>query len=263
MQDMNVYWSEAEMDRVGATPSILAIGDSWFWYPFPGGSLISLLGPVVAPKSHVILVKGMNGAEVFDYVEGKYRRTVDQALRLYGDSLSAVFISGGGNDFAGFNDMRPLLNLDCANAHSAEECFNAGGSGLPDFLDRMDRHYRTLIGRVYTRTSLDCRIVMHAYDYAIPDGRGALGHPAWLQPALSDANVPPALQQACVKYLIDAFFDMLSEITKGDPAHLLLVDSRGTLAAGDWANELHPKPGGFKKIVKYRWQPLLEQAGLA
>lgn len=260
---MNVYWSEAEMNRVGATPSILAIGDSWFWYPFPGGSLISLLGPVVAPKSHVILVKGMNGAEVFDYVEGKYRRTVDQALRLYGDGLSAVFISGGGNDFAGFNDMRPLLNLDCANAHSAEECFNASGSGLPDFLDRMDRHYRTLIGRVYTRTSLDCRIVMHAYDYAIPDERGALGHHAWLQPALSDARVPPALQQACIRYLIDAFFVILSEITKGDPAHLLLVDSRGTLAAGDWANELHPKPDGFKKIVRYRWQPLLEQAGLA
>jgi hypothetical protein len=260
---MNVYWSEAALDSAGATPSILAIGDSWFWYPFPGGSLISLLGPVVASKEHVILVKGMNGAEAFDYVEGKYRRIVDQALRIYGDGLSAVFISGGGNDFAGFNDMRPLLNLDCSGAQSAGECFNAGGSGLSDFLDRMDQHYRTLIGRVYTRTSLDCKIVMHAYDYAIPDGRSALGHQAWLQPALIDARVPPALQQACVRYLIDAFFSMLNEIAKGDPTHLLLVDSRGTLNSKDWANELHPKPSGFKKIVRDRWQPVLEKAGLA
>ncbi len=260
---MNVYWSEAALDSAGATPSILAIGDSWFWYPFAGGSLISRLGPVVASKGHVILVKGMNGAEAFDYVEGKYRRSVDQALRIYGDGLSAVFISGGGNDFAGFNDMRPLLNLDCSNAQSAEACFNASASGLPDFLYNMDQHYRTLIGRVYTRTSLDCKIVMHSYDYAIPDGRSAMGHQAWLQPALIDAKVAPTLQQACVKYLIDAFSAMLSAITTSDPAHLLLVDSRGTLASQDWANELHPKPGGFKKIAQERWQPVLEKAGLA
>jgi hypothetical protein len=260
---MNVYWSETALDSALATPSILAIGDSWFWYPFPGGSLISLLGSVVEPKEHVILVKGMNGAEAFDYVEGKYRRSVDQALRIYGDGLSAVFISGGGNDFAGFNDLSRLLNPDCSGAQSAAECFNTDENGLPDFLDKMDQHYRTLIGRVYTRTSLDCRIVMHSYDYAIPDGRSAMGRKAWLQPALIDARVPPALHEACIHHLIDAFFDLLSAITEGDPDHLLLVDSRGTLAPQDWANELHPKPRGFKKIVQQRWQPVLKNAGLA
>ena len=39
-----VYWDKTQMQNEGATPSIFAIGDSWFWYPFVGGSLIVPLG---------------------------------------------------------------------------------------------------------------------------------------------------------------------------------------------------------------------------
>lgn len=260
---MSIYWDEAAAKAVYATPTILAIGDSWFWYPFPGGSLTSYLGPLVDSKQHVILAYGMNGAEAFDYVDGKYKRRVNEALRLYGSGLSAVLISGGGNDFAGFNDMRPLLNLDCSGAASASDCFRSGDGGLGAFLSSMDQHFRTLIGRVYTRTSLDCKIVMHSYDYAIPDGRSVLGGSGWLRPALVAAGVPEQLHTGCVKYLIDAFHKMLTDIAAGDPKHLLVVDSRGTLVASDWANELHPTGKGFKKIVTECWKPVLETAGLA
>lgn len=260
---MSIYWDEAAVQTAGAFPTILAIGDSWFWYPFRGGSLASYLGPLVDVKGHVILAKGMNGAEAFDYVEGKYERSVNNALRLYGSSLSAVFISGGGNDFAGINDMRPLLNPDCSGAQSATDCFRSGDGGLTGFMDRMDQHYRTLIGRIYTRTSLDCRIVMHSYDYAVPDGRGVFGGEGWLKPALVAAGVPAELQQSCVRYLIDGFHTMLTAIAAGDPAHLLIVDSRNTLSRKDWANELHPKGSGFKKIVKKCWKPVLQAADLA
>ncbi len=75
----------------------------------------------------------MNGAEAFDYVDGKYKQAVLHALKFYGSGLSAVFISGG-NDFAGFNDMRPLLNLNFTNATTAEDCFKSGDGGLSDFL---------------------------------------------------------------------------------------------------------------------------------
>ncbi len=260
---MNVYWDEGSLQRALATPSILAIGDSWFWYPFFGGSLISYLGPIVERKGHTVLAKGMNGAEAFDYVDGKYRDQVVGALRLYGRTLSAVFISGGGNDFAGFNDMRPLLKLDCTAAQTAADCFQSGDGGLGRFLERMDQYYRRLIGLVYTFTTLDCLIVMHSYDYAIPDGRGVAGGHGWLKPALADAGVPEVLQQDCVRYLIDAFHDMLTNIASGDPQHLLIADSRGTLSPADWANELHPKAKGFRKIAKECWKPVLKDAGLA
>lgn len=262
--NVNYFWDERTMQESATpNPTILAIGDSWFWYPFPGGSLINNLGPLVQPKGHVIFAKGMNGAEAFDYVDGKYARSVREALRLYGSGLDAVFISGGGNDFAGFNDLRPLLKDDCSDETEAAGCFAGGTSGLKGFLDNIDMYYRKLIGVVYTRTSLDCLIVMHTYDYAVPNGKGVAGGAGWLQPALIDAKVPRILHQECVQYLLDGFHNILAKICKSDPAHLIVVDSRGTLTRNDWANELHPTADGFAKIADKCWKPVLQQMTLA
>jgi hypothetical protein len=260
----NFFWDEAAM-LASATPNptILAIGDSWFWYPFPGGSLINRLGPLVKPKGHVIFAKGMNGAEAYDYVDGKYAQGVRVALQRYGAGLEAVFISGGGNDFAGFADLRPLLRDNCSSQADAPGCFLAGPGGLQGFLDNMDKYYRKLIGLVYTHTSLNCFIVMHSYDYAIPSGHGVFGGQGWLKSALVDAQVPPPLQQECVNYLLDAFHGVLANICTLDPGHLIVVDSRGTLAPDDWANELHPTAAGFAKIAGNCWRPALRDLKLA
>src|SRR4051812_21659925 len=110
----NIYWHEPLMRQDGVVPSILAIGDSWFWYPLPGGSLANSLAKIVAPAQHTILTFGNNGAEAFDYVDGVYAPLIQNALARYGTGLSAVFVSGGGNDFAGMSDLRPILGLDCS-----------------------------------------------------------------------------------------------------------------------------------------------------
>ncbi|MFV0663905.1 SGNH/GDSL hydrolase family protein [Denitromonas sp.] len=266
MNDENVYWDWRAMQRDGLYPSILAIGDSWFWYPFPGGSLITRLGRLVARKQHTVLVLGNNGAEAFDYVEGKYRKAVREALRLHGSALSAVFISGGGNDFAGFNDLRPLLNDDCAQATTAAACFRTGASsGTLDWLmDKMMASYRTLIGQIMASTPPGTHILLHNYDYARPSGRGVFGKKsAWLKPALDNARVPAALQQACINYLIDRFSAELQAMVAIDPARIWRVDSVGTLADKHWANELHPKSSGFRKIATTCWRPVLRRLGLA
>jgi hypothetical protein len=44
----NVFWDGNLLEAAGRSASILAIGDSWFWYFFPGGSLLNQLGPIVA-----------------------------------------------------------------------------------------------------------------------------------------------------------------------------------------------------------------------
>src|SRR5262249_31937908 len=173
-------------------PSILAIGDSWFWYPFPGGSLLNHLGPLTAPKGHTVLAFGNNGAEAYDYVYGKYAKAVRNALRLFNDgSLSAVFISGGGNDFAGFSDLRPLLLANCAAAPDAQSCFKPGdGDGTLDWLmERTREAYATLIGQILLAPNAnDVRVFVHSYDYAIPSGMGIFGGQAtWLKLALDDA----------------------------------------------------------------------------
>jgi hypothetical protein len=84
MQYENVYWDEVLMKSDGYYPSVLAVGDSWFWYPFPGGSLLNHLGPIVATREHIILAYGNNGAEAYDYVRGTYARQLGTALDLIG-----------------------------------------------------------------------------------------------------------------------------------------------------------------------------------
>ncbi len=261
---MNYFWDRHELERQGAaSPTILAIGDSWFWYPFRGGSLINHLGDLLSSNRHVILATGKNGAEAADYVDGKYAGIVNEALRLDGSNLDAVFISGGGNDFAGLNDLRPLLKNNCKDETTASGCFREGDPGLQAFLDTMDDCYRRLIGTIYTRTRPDCHVIMHTYDYAIPNGTGVAGRPGWLLPALLDAQVPAELHSKCIAHLLNSFRDTLDEICKSDPKHFHVCNSLGTLGAGDWANELHPTADGFRKIAYECWEPLLLRLKLA
>ena len=78
----------------------------------------------------------------------------------------------------------------------------------------VDLYYRKLIGLIYTHTKPGCKIIMHTYDYSIPNGIGVFGSHGWLKPAMMDAGVPAQLQQACVKFLLDAFYDVLDNIRK-------------------------------------------------
>lgn len=258
----NYWWDERLMnEQEPQAPTILAIGDSWFWYPFYGGSLVDKLGGVVLSKGNTIYAKGMNGAEAYDYTDGKYAKQIKEALRKYGSGLRAVFISGGGNDFAGFADLRPLLKNDCSTESIESGCF-VNSPGLDTFLDSIDDSYRRLVGLIHASTGPECRIIMHTYDYAVPDGRSLSGK-SWLKAALDDAQVPQHLQEPCVRMLIDRFADVLSSICRSDPAHFMLVDSRGTLDRNEWANELHPTPAGFDKLARQSWGPVLRHAGLA
>jgi hypothetical protein len=261
----NVYWGWDALHDSDVFPSILAIGDSWFWYPLPGGSLINQLGKLVARREHVVLAIGNNGAEAVDYVSGKYAKAVRNALKLHGDSLSAVFISGGGNDFAGFNDLRPLLNADCSAARGPQDCFKAGDEfgTLAWLMDKIAASHRSLIGQALASVPEQASILLHNYDYAYPTGKGVFGGSAWLKPALDDARVPPGLQHDCMRYLTDAMTVRLDTLANINPARIAIVHSAGTLQLGDWANELHPKASGFRKIAVHAWLPELERLGLA
>lgn len=269
MEFLNVFWDAGLMRDKGLYPSILAIGDSWFWYPFPGGSLLNRLGPMVAPREHVILAYGYNGAEAFDYVHGTYARQVRTAFDLYGSSLSAVFISGGGNDFSGINDLRPMLLDDCSACATPAACFRqpAEFGSMGWLLDKVGRSYVALIDQASGatwRTAGGAKIILHNYDYAPVTGIGLFGPDSspWLQPSFEAARVAQGLRDGCIRLLVDAFTDTLDAIAARYPGRVFVVDSRRALQRADWANELHPKPSGFDKIAA-RWLPVLRAQGLA
>lgn len=273
MQDTNVYWDRDLMNADGGYPSILAIGDSWFWYPFPGGSLLNHLGAMVATREHVILAYGNNGAAAYDYVHGDYSQLIATALALYGSRLSAVFISGGGNDVAGINDLRPVLGDDCAACTTAAACFRDGAESgsLERLMTRIEKSYIALIDQIAdaadgqpASATGPTQIVLHTYDYAPVTGVGLFGPGTspWLWPAFEAASVPAGLRDDCIRIVIDRFAAKLQDVVDRYPGRAMLVDSRDALERDDWANELHPTPTGFGKIAA-RWLPVLRDQGLA
>ena len=262
----NVYWDKASLDDASKTPSILAIGDSWFWYPFPGGSLLNALGPLVKNMQHTILAFGNNGAEAFDYVNGVYKDNIELGLSFYGSGLSAIFISGGGNDFAGFNDLRPLLKLNCSSMSTARGCFRTGSDlgTIQWLMDRTQASLDSLIVKAFSAMPANSKVFLHNYDYPFPSGKGVFGGKSdWLRPGLVDAQVPSILQRPCVKYIIDQYTTRIKALESKFPERVVVVDSRNTLAASEWANEIHPTQAGFKKIAAECWLPVLSAEGLA
>lgn len=263
------YWDERLMIEDNEVPHVLAIGDSWFWYP-----VNNLLNPIfnVLEGERCILAIGNNGAEAVEYVGAKYRERIRAALDAWKGSIEAVLISGGGNDFAGLDDMFRIIRAKCDGFTTVEQCFNAGEPA--GVFDEVGKAYGELIDMVFAAVP-EARIFLHNYDRAIPTGKGFVGNGNWLKAPMTLARVNRKLHQGIVNRLLFEFTQRLEaqaarsdRITLVDSARLADVDDpddiagKGTLTAAEWANELHPKPKGFNKIAKRCWKPAFKSAGL-
>jgi hypothetical protein len=104
-------------------------------------------------------------------------------------------------------------------------------------------------------------ILVHGYDYAVPDGRGFAGgwgpFPGpWLEPGFREKGYgDPAVRLAIVEQLIDRFNAVLIELPSVPGLeHVRHVELRGTLPRDAtyeswWANELHPTQAGFEAVA--------------
>lgn len=252
----------------GATPTsaefqtagfLAAAGDSWFDYPLH--DVLKMLedhhGYNVESTAH----KG-DPIEKMAYTGGQledFARKLEK-IKARGAVPKAVLVSGGGDDVAG-NEFGMLLN----NAFSPIAGWDR---------EVVDGVLRQRILTAYTQllmsiTSL-CQgtfgvivpILMHGYDYPVPDGRGFLGgwpFPGpWLDPGFREKNFVDLAQRiAMMKILMDQFNDVVKSLPLQPVfAHVRYLDLRGTLSnrLADykdwWANELHPTQKGFEAVTE-------------
>jgi hypothetical protein len=267
---MSVYFGTTNMISDGKVPSILALGDSWFWYPFEA-NLLSQLSPALKPDYATILAVGQNGATLESYVSGIHARTF--ALLLTPNWLpyySAILLSGGGNDSVNWDFC---LRTDCSNIQDPHECLEI--LHLHRHLSEIQAWMLALINEiehVYAQARLRRPdIFLHSYDYAPPNGKPAslplVGVPLvgpWIEPAMERAGVGGyPLRCAVVHEYMDQFQATLGELeSSADRVHL--VRSLGTLDEEvDWANELHPNGIGFRKLARGPWLAKMQEAGFA
>ena len=255
----------------GATPSVaplktagnlLALGDSWFDYPFH-----DVLKELEDGHGFTIqsTAKAGDPIESMAYHGGQldnFARALEK-ITDQGNVPKAILLSGGGDDIAG-KEFGMLIN----NALSK---IGGWAPGIIDYVlsQRILRAYQTIVTTVteLCRPAIDGQaipILIHGYDYPVPDGRGFLGGwlflpGPWLEPGFREKlffDLPTTT--AMMKIIIDQFNAMLSTLV-ADPAfsNVRYIDLRGTLSnnlANDeykqwWANELHPTEQGFRAVA--------------
>ncbi|HEX5612098.1 MAG TPA: hypothetical protein VFX67_05565 [Burkholderiales bacterium] len=261
----------------GEWPTMLAIGDSWFWYPH--NNLLEALArhaKLKDPYRHMVCL-GRNGAYLSDYVDVP-GRPGPQAARLKEllrpdplQYITAFLVSGAGNDSVEYGLG---LRDDCSTASAPEDCI--AEEGMRELVGNVTKSMSLLLHEVLWAFDAQRRaplVLLHGYDYAVPDGRpfrlAMLSQGPWLSVAMDRRQVPPDLElrKGIVRILIDRINAAFANYARpGSGIHF--IDSTNALDSGaayqdDWANELHPTRDGFDRIVDTKWIPVLQQLGIA
>lgn len=237
---------------------ILAEGDSWFDYPLY--DVLDLLEDVHGYDVEC-LARASDRIENMAYASGQLETLSRRLERLLRDGRApkAILLSGGGNDVVG-PEFGMLLN------HAASKLPGLNEAVVEGVIDvRIRSAYVTILAAVtrlcQTWLKRPLPILLHGYDYPVPDGRGVFGGwgplpGPWLEPGFLEKGYGHLEdRKAIAKQLIDRFNLMLAGVAAAPEfGHVTYVNLRGTLSAGadyedHWGNEMHPTARGFEMIA--------------
>jgi hypothetical protein len=224
-------------------PLVLLFGDSWFWYPIPGvGSLADKFNDFGRAQALSLVSIGDVGMEIGD--PGKpLLYQLSTFLQWEAGTVDLIAVSGGGNDFAGPDDLDPLMRS--GNPNAPKSWFKK--AEMDDLFQRIRAGYERVI---YLRDTFcpGVTILTHAYDYAHASGRGFLTFSPWIKPSFDTFKVPDALRPALVKIIIDRLALVQTQLAK-QTKNYKFINTRGSLTAAEWSNEIHPTREGFQKLA--------------
>ena len=224
-------------------PIVLLFGDSWFWYPIPGvGNLADKFNDFGRAQALSLVSVGDIGLEIGD--PGRHiLYELSTFLQWESSTVDLIAVSGGGNDFAGPDDLDPLMQP--GNKTDPKSWFKE--DALKDLFQRVRTGYERVI---HLRDTFcpDIAILTHSYDYAHASGKGFLFFSPWIKPSFEKLGVPDALRPALVKVIIDRLAQVQKDLAKKNKNYKF-VDTRGSLTAAEWSNEIHPTGEGFRKIA--------------
>ncbi len=229
---------------------ILAEGDSWFDYPVPlfGGGIITRLEKLVGIP---ILNLAKAGDEVRFMLGVKERKILSDQLKRgnpAGGPWDVLLFSGGGNDIVD-NPMALWVRDFDPNIPAAQHLIQARFDAA---LALIRAGYEDMIA-FRDHFSEQTRIVLHAYDFAIPDGRGVCFLGPWMKPTFDSHGFPANMtaSRAVVKEMLTQFAAMLKQLEAKHP-NVTVINAQGTLqpVPASWHNELHPKGPGFNQFAQ-------------
>ena len=188
------------------------------------------------------------------------RKTFEAALRNPNHgTFDAILFSAGGNDIVGEQFRFWLRSAASVGSNPAQAINQDAFDGVmavvkAGYLDLVDLRTRTL--------GPNAPIFIHAYDFAVPDGRGVCTVGPWLWPSLNDRGWmndkdspgDRAIGAAIVKKMLSQLDTMMQALEANPVNNIVYVRTQGLLRTGndytdDWTNELHPTPAGFEQVA--------------
>lgn len=213
-----------------AKPRIVAVGDSWFHYPF-GSDLLEWFEDNYALKTFAAA-----GDVVSRMVAAKeYRQALTDVKPHF------FMLSGGGND---------LLGTDEQGARNIKHMVKRFRAGTSDVVTVQGRAKIAQVVQWFEDIRTDIaqhgftgKMVVHGYDYASPPSSGP-----WLSEPLEEMGyLTEEHQLDAVKQLVDAFSVAIAEWAAAHPqvihANCVGLNGRGREW---WYNEIHPTMRGYR-----------------
>ena len=231
--------------------AMLAHGDSWFDYPLSGNDftfsdtdIIAQLGSMGNIPPFILNVSHYGDATTEEMSLPKQQRMI-QALQdpanWFTGKPDAILFSGGGDDIAG-NQFCIFLD------YAAPGVTGLNTTRFQKVLGMVEGSYLDLFA-FRDRYAPGVPIFGHCYDFAIPNGVAPLCAGPWLKPSLDFTGWSVAQGTKVVHDALVAFKKMVQNLAKDKSNNFILIDTQGTLKPPDWANELHPYPGGFQSFA--------------
>jgi len=236
---------------------LIALGDLWF--DRPGGDVLSAfedLGYEVEANAHcgdTLEDMAFNPRQLSDFHRMAYQ------VKLSGRIPRAVLLGAGGHDLLG-PDFGVLLNhaasgLPVLNLAILEGFLKGRLKvALAQWIGAVDAVARGVFG-------LPLKIVIHGYDYPVPDGRGSTSGPLrpsgpWLRPGFwLKGHTNLQRNRGVVREVMNRLNEMqIALVEELELPNLIHVDLRNTLSAvlyeNDWDNELQPTEAGFRALAR-------------
>jgi hypothetical protein len=233
--------------------TLLADGDSWFDYPLDGAipgihtDVIAALPNQCKFAVHILNLAHYGFTSTQEMGYAKQKKIHEVLSNTDNGKFDGILFSGGGNDIVGdalciwLNDAKDVGG-DYDRALDTVRLDGVIESVRSNYLDLIALRDEVLPG---------APIFTHSYDLPVVSGVGVaclLG--PWLKPSLDFCGWTDPVKGAGVIHEIMQKFDgMLLELSLEPTNNLVHVQTQGTLMSGEWANELHPTPDGFKKIA--------------
>jgi hypothetical protein len=253
-------------------PKILTEGDSWFDLPFPDRNIVDQLITHYSGEANWLRLEhvGDEATQMF-FTEERLRQvegmenTQSQRAEMVSKcktwKFQLILISAGGNDLIGNegwffgsliksasgSDPRPYLNM----------------SRLARKLDEVFEAFDQLI-RIRDQHQMGVPIVVHGYDYAIPQPKGAelftlrLKGP-WMWEHVK--HLGDNLRCGIARVLMDELNDRMQRFAD-TRANFHYVDARNSVRPETgpfgWLDEIHPAGVGFHAVAKH-FVPLLRR----